>query len=155
MAIEIERKFLLSNEIWRQSVTQEAYYCQGYLANNTQASMRIRVSTDKAYLNIKRATLDISRTEYEYAIPLTDAKEMLAQLCAKPLIEKTRYLVDYAGKTWEIDVFHGDNTGLVVAEIELDYIDELIDLPAWVANEVSDDPRYYNVNLVTHPFKDW
>jgi len=155
MATEIERKFRMLNDDWKQLVTQETYYCQGYLANSNRASVRIRVAENKAYINIKSASLGIQRTEYEYAISLADGQAMLDQLCTKPLIEKTRYLVVYAGKTWEIDVFYGDNAGLIVAELELNHVDEPFDIPDWVDQEVSDDPRYYNVNLVTHPFKNW
>ncbi len=155
MATEIERKFTVSSDEWRQHAHGQREYRQGYLANDQNASVRIRIDGDRANLNIKSATLGITRSEYEYPLPLADAEEMLTQLCAKPLIEKTRYFVDYGGKTWEIDVFHGDNAGLVVAEVELESADEAIELPPWVDRDVSDDPRYYNVCLVKHPFKDW
>jgi adenylate cyclase len=95
------------------------------------------------------------RFEYEYPIPLTDAEQMLESLCIKPLIEKTRYHVEYKGKLWEVDVFQGDNEGLCVAEVELDSREEAIALPDWVAEEVTNDKRYYNVCLVSHPYKDW
>lgn len=155
MAKEIERKFLITGDEWRQSVSREVRYRQGYLASDKSCSIRIRVSDDSAYLNIKSATLGVQRQEYEYAIPLADAHEMLDQLCLGPLIEKTRYYVPYADHLWEIDVFAGDNAGLVVAEIELQAENEVFVHPPWVGKEVSHDPRYYNVSLVQRPFKDW
>lgn len=155
MATEIERKFLLCSDAWRDQVHSQCHYRQGYLASNPSSSVRVRVAGDKAYLNIKSATLDISRMEFEYQIPLADAEQLLTQLCQAPLIEKIRYLVNYAGFTWEIDVFEGDNEGLVVAEIELDSPDQAFPQPDWVGEEVSDDPRYYNVRLVEHPYSAW
>ena len=155
MAREIERKFLLKNDAWRKSAAQGVLYRQGYLNDAENCSIRVRVGGDKAYLNIKSATLGISRSEYEYPIPLADANEMLNLFCQSSIVEKRRYLVEHAGHTWEIDVFEGDNTGLTVAEIELDHEDEAFELPAWVDTEVSHESRYYNVCLAKHPFKDW
>lgn len=155
MAKEIERKFLVVNDDWRSEVSRQEYYRQGYINDAIQCSIRVRVANDKAYLNIKSATLGIQRTEYEYAIPVTDANEMLNAFALGAVIEKTRYFVERAGHIWEIDVFEGDNKGLVVAEIELNDENETFDKPAWLGEEVSDDPRYYNVCLVKHPFKDW
>ena len=155
MAQEIERKFLVISDAWRDQASSRVYFRQGYLADAAKCSVRVRVSDDKGYLNLKSATLDIKRTEYEYEIPKQDAEEMLARFCEYPLIEKTRHYVRHAGHLWEIDVFEGANAGLVVAEIELDDIDESFSRPGWLGQEVSDDPRYYNVCLVKHPFKDW
>jgi adenylate cyclase len=155
MAQEIERKFLVTNGQWRDQVRKQEYYRQGYLNDAMQCSIRVRVANDKAFLNIKSATLGIQRTEYEYAIPITDANEILDNFSLGPIIEKTRYFVDIGKHTWEIDVFEGDNEGLVVAEIELADEHESFDKPDWVGEEVSDDPRYYNVCLVKHPYKDW
>lgn len=155
MATEIEHKFTVVNDTWKENVKSQSYYKQGYLSSDKSCSIRVRISGDKAYLNIKSATLGVQRREYEYAIPTDDAEEMLEQLCEGPLIEKTRYFVDYAGKTWEVDVFEGDNKGLVVAEIELGHPDEPFEVPNWAGEDVSDDPRYYNVCLVKHPYKDW
>jgi len=120
-----------------------------------KASVRVRISGDKALLNIKSATLGIHRKEYEFPIGLPDATEILGELCDLPLIEKTRFYVPFAQHLWEIDVFEGDNAGLVVAEIELSHTDEEFERPDWLGEEVSADPRYYNVCLVKHPFKDW
>ena len=156
MAIEIERKFLVIGEAWRGEVRNNCYYKQGYMANaEGGASVRVRIAGEDANINIKSMTLGVSRQEYEYPIPLADAEQMLNTLCPGPVIEKTRYFVDFNGHTWEVDVFEGDNAGLVVAEIELSAEDEAFDLPSWVGDEVSDDPRYYNVCLVQHPYKDW
>ena len=155
MAQEIERKFLVTGEGWRQGVERSVQYRQGYLSSDKTCSIRIRVSEAGAHLNIKSATLGVQRHEYEYAIPLADAHEMLDTLCDGPLIEKTRHYVPHAGHLWEVDVFEGDNAGLVVAEIELEREDEPFDRPAWVGEEVSHDPRYYNVCLVEHPYTRW
>lgn len=155
MAKEIERKFLILNDDWKVAADQGSYLSQGYLNDAVSASVRVRVSGDKAYLNIKSATLGVSRSEYEYEIPRSDALEILQNLCTKPLIEKTRYHVHHGDHLWEVDVFHGDNEGLVVAEIELGHEDEHFDKPNWAGDEVSHDPRYYNVCMVKHPFKDW
>jgi len=155
MASEIERKFLLASDAWRDAVVSTADYCQGYMANTDKASFRIRVAGDKAYLNIKGATLSIERTEYDYQIPVDDGREMLERFCVGELIEKRRHIVPYKGHRWEIDVFTGINEGLVMAEIELDHIDEDFARPPWLGKEVSDDPRYYNVYLANHPFPTW
>lgn len=155
MGIEVERKFLITNERWREAADAGTAYRQGYLGGGDRASVRVRIEGNRANINIKSRTLSVRRQEFEYPIPLDDARILLDQLCSGPLIEKTRYRVEYAGKIWEVDVFGGDNAGLVVAEIELAHEDESFSLPPWVGEEVSDDPRYYNVNLVTHPFKDW
>ena len=155
MASEIERKFLVASDAWKNSVSRSVRYRQGYLGRAEASSVRVRVSDRDAYLNIKSATLGIERLEYEYPIPLADAHEMLDRLCHKPLIEKTRHWVEHAGHCWEIDVFEGDNAGLVVAEIELQAPDEPFELPAWAGAEVSHEPRYYNVCLVEHPYSAW
>ena len=155
MATEIERKFLVRSADWRQQCDTGLRMRQGYMSGGELASIRVRVQGDQAFLNIKSATLGVWRREYDYPIPLRDAEEILEHLCARPLIEKTRYHVTHAGHTWEVDVFEGDNAGLVVAEIELDSEDEVFEKPAWAGDEVSHDPRYYNVCLVKHPYKEW
>ncbi len=155
MAIEIERKFLLANDGWRKHINDQKKIVQGYLANTELGSVRIRLSGDEASLNIKSMTVGVSRTEYEYAVPLKDAEALLNELCMRPLIEKTRYYIRLAEHTWEIDVFEADNSGLVVAEIELSAPDEIFSRPDWLGREVSDDARYYNVALVNKPYKDW
>lgn len=153
--IEIERKFLVRDESWRAEADGGVHFRQGYLIGAKQASVRVRIEGEKANLNIKGATLGVRRQEFEYAIPLEEANELLDTLCEKPLIEKTRYTVRCGGHTWEIDLFEGENAGLVVAEIELTDENEPFERPAWLGGEVSGDPRYYNVSLVKHPYRDW
>jgi adenylate cyclase len=155
MAIEIERKFLVKNDKWKSSVESEATMKQGYLASVDKASIRVRVAKGRAHLNIKSATLGIRRSEYEYEIPLDDGEEMLANLANGSVIDKVRYKVRCGDHLWELDVFHGDNAGLIVAELELAAEDETFEIPDWVGEEVSGDVRYYNSSLVKHPFCDW
>ena len=155
MGIEIERKFLVTNDSWREAASVAIPIKQGYLAGSKQASVRVRLQGDTANLNIKSATLGVRRQEFEYAIPLEEAETILTTLCQRPIIEKTRYMVSYANKQWEVDVFEGDNAGLIVAELELHDEAEQFERPPWVGEEVSDDPRYYNTCLSQHPYKDW
>ncbi|MEQ8662441.1 MAG: CYTH domain-containing protein [Gammaproteobacteria bacterium] len=155
MGIEIERKFLLTDTRWRDAVTHSLAMRQGYLAADPACSVRVRLEGDAARLNIKSATLGIARQEFEYAIPCEDAQAMLASLCGERVLSKQRHFVEYGGHTWEIDEFDGANAGLIVAEIELTHADEPFARPPWLGAEVSDDPRYYNVCLVDHPFERW
>jgi adenylate cyclase len=155
MGTEIERKFLLQNDDWRVLASHRAPYRQGYLSDAKSVSVRVRIAGNQGFLNIKSVTLQVTRAEYEYVIPLEDAAELLDRFCARPLIKKTRYLVPYGDHVWEVDVFEGENAGLVVAEIELTHADEPFQKPPWIGAEVTADPRYYNVSLVTHPYKDW
>jgi len=155
MPIEIERKFLLKNDDWRKNTDKGIHMIQAYMGSNEKSSVRIRIQGDSANLNIKGKTLGIQRSEYEYSIPLNEAREMLELLCDKPYIEKTRFHVINDGHEWEIDVFAGENEGLIVAELELDSVNEPYSLPNWIGEEVSDDPRYYNICLVNHPYKKW
>jgi len=155
VGIEIERKFLVKNDNWRKESETEEEFVQGYLIGGKDSSVRVRIEGTKARLNIKSATLGIRRIEYEYEIPVSDARAMLDTLCDKPLIEKTRYFVQKDGVHWEIDVFKGDNAGLVVAEVELESEQQKFIYPDWLGEEVSDDPRYYNVSLVRNPYKNW
>jgi len=155
MPIEIERKFLLANNNWREAVKYSHRIRQGYMGEMGKASVRIRVQGDKANINIKSATLAMRRMEYEYEIPLLEAEEMLDQLCNQPQVDKTRYVVEQGNHKWEIDEFYGDNEGLLVAEIELSDEAEVFDSPEWLGKEVTEDPRYYNVNLINQPYKSW
>lgn len=155
MGIEIERKFLLKDESWRQQADTGTQYRQGYLIGAKQASVRVRIEGSQAFLNIKSMTLGVTRHEYQYPIPLDEAHELLDILCEKPLVEKIRYRLQHANHEWEIDVFTGANSGLVVAEVELASEHEHLTMPPWAGVEVSDDPRYYNVNLVKHPYSSW
>jgi adenylate cyclase len=154
MAKEIERKFLVDMNQWKPQ-GKGAPIKQGFIRTAGHTVVRIRISGDKAYLTIKGKNTGSERSEFEYSIPVPDAEQMLRELCEPPFIEKTRYLTSHSGNTWEVDVFHGDNTGLNIAEIELDSVEQKIDLPPWVSKEVTDDPRYYNVNLVKQPFTLW
>ncbi len=155
MAKEIERKFLVTGDDWKGQVAKQAFYRQGYLSGTEKSSIRVRVSGNRAWLNIKSATLGIRRTEYEYEIPFDEAQEMLDMFCTGAVIEKIRYFVPYKDHLWEVDVFSGQNQGLVVAEIELEEESESFARPEWIGEEVSDDPRYYNVCLVSHPYSTW
>lgn len=158
MGVEIERKFLVRSESWRNDVDGLAIegtrFRQGYLAEG-EATVRVRVEGQKARLTIKGKTQGFTRLEYEYDIPVQDAEQMLTALCFKPLIEKTRYCRVEQGLVWEIDVFEGDNQGLIVAEVELSNEQQALDVPDWAGQEVTGDPRYYNVNLVSYPYSQW
>lgn len=152
MATEIERKFLLENDVWRSQVTQSMRIAQGYLS--TDPTVRVRVKGSRGYLTIKGRSEDgISRAEFEYPIPVDDALEML-KLCPN-VLDKTRNIVEYGGFIWEIDEFHGENDGLIVAELELPAVDAPYDKPAWLGQEVTGDVRYYNSMLSTTPFSQW
>ncbi len=155
MATEIERKFLVKDESWRSCADSGQVIRQGYLAGSERGSVRVRISGDRASLNIKSATLGIRRLEFDYPVPLHDAEQLLEQLCEKPLIEKIRYRVPFGDHEWEVDVFGGPNEGLVLAEIELSDESDSFLLPGWVGKEVSHDPRYYNTCLVSHPYCEW
>ena len=155
MAIEIEHKFLLLNNDWRQNITCSVQYQQGYLSSEASSSIRVRISNEKAWLNIKSATIGTHRHEYEYEIPLQDASEIINNLCCKPIIKKTRYNVVNDKNTWEIDEFHDENNGLVIAEIELKEIGESFLKPHWLGEEVTQDVRYYNNNLAINPYSKW
>lgn len=155
MSQEIERKFLVINDSWKRRADAGTPMRQGYMAGSEKSSVRVRVAGDAAWLNIKSATLGITRTEFDYEIPVMDAHEMLEKLCDARLIEKIRYHVPHGAHVWDVDVFCGANTGLVVAEIELKDAGEPFDKPPWTGDEVSDDPRYYNVCLVRDPYCNW
>ncbi|MBI4854036.1 MAG: CYTH domain-containing protein [Acidobacteria bacterium] len=154
MAHEIERKFLIKNEEWRK-LTKGILYRQGYLSTIPERTVRVRVVGENAYLTVKGLTKGLTRVEFEYEIPLLDANQMLDQLCERPIIEKLRHKLDFAGFTWEIDEYLGENQGLIIAEVELDDEKDYLELPSWVGEEVSDDPKYFNASLVTNPFHKW
>ncbi len=153
MAKEIERKFLLKDNAWREGA-KGIVYRQGYLSTVKERTVRVRTDGNKAHLTVKGINIGPTRLEFEYEIPVEEANEMLA-LCERPLIEKTRYLVKFGGLTWEIDQFHGDNKGLILAEVELSDEEQQIDLPDWIGREVTEDPRYFNANLIKNPYKSW
>ena len=159
MGKEIERKFLVQGDGWRTG--QGLRYRQGYLSTEKARTVRVRLVASEAsgeawgYLTIKGKSTGASRAEYEYAIPPQDARELLETLCHQPLIEKIRHRITVGNDTWEVDEFLGVNAGLVIAEIELAELDQPFTHPSWLGREVTDDPRYYNSNLVAHPFSNW
>ncbi len=155
MAQEIERKFLVHHDLWHNLEKPGGQvFRQGYLLTDPQKTIRVRLTPDQAFLTIKGLTTGATRPEFEYSIPVSEATELL-DLFATTELAKTRYLLPYAGKTWEVDVFAGANAGLIVAEIELDSEDETFALPEWVAGEVTHDARYYNANLARQPYTSW
>ena len=154
MSKEIERKFLVVGHEWRHGAASRRIR-QGYLSLDEHRSVRVRQSGDRGWLTVKGALEGRSRVEFEYPISLADARQLLDILCLEPIIEKTRFLVHHAGRAWEIDVFEGVNEGLVLAEIELEHADAAFESPPWLGPEVTDDPRYYNASLVTHPYQAW
>lgn len=155
MAIEIERKFRLADDSWRQSAQRRTLLRQGYIANTRRASVRVRLAGEAGWLSVKAMTPGLSRAEYEAAIPAAEANEMLDRLCEGPLIEKWRHIVPYQGSEWEIDEFLGANAGLVIAELELDAEDAPFARPPWLGVEVTYDERYYNFRLSQRPFRHW
>lgn len=152
MAVEIERKFLVRGDGWR---TAAGVRCrQGYLSHDKHRTVRVRVENDHASLTVKGITVGAARSEFEYAIPLLDAEQLL-RLCDGPVIDKTRRKTLHGGVAWVVDEFHGDNEGLVVAEVELEREDQPFSRPDWLGPEVTDDPRYFNSNLAVHPYRSW
>ncbi len=153
MAAEIERKFLVKSGSWREGPAGE-WICQGYLCTDPERTVRVRVKGDRGYLTVKGASRGIERAEFEYPVPLEDAKALLA-MCRGPLLEKVRHERQVGGHLWEIDEFRGENEGLVIAEIELEEEGEEFEMPEWAGEEVSEDPRYYNACLARHPWREW
>ena len=154
MGLEIERKFLVTGSSWRAGASG-VFYRQGYLCVDPERTVRVRQAGSRAFLTVKGASIGSARSEFEYPLPVEDAAQMLDELCLKPLIEKERYQIGYAGMTWEIDVFSGENAGLVLAEVELESPDQQIELPPWAGREVTSDPRYYNASLIRNPYANW
>ncbi|MGQ9658947.1 MAG: CYTH domain-containing protein [Thermochromatium sp.] len=155
MAYEIERKFLVVGEGWRDQVEDATRLVQGYLTEDARTTVRVRICGTRAWLTLKGQTQGISRLEFQYPIPIDEAEILLRELAVLPLIEKTRYRVRHGGHVWELDVFAGANAGLVLAELELERVDEAFERPDWLGAEVSDDPRYFNVNLARYPYGNW
>ncbi len=154
MGTEIERKFLVKNNQWRKLGEGELYQ-QGYLSTDIERTVRIRTVGKKGFLTIKGISQNTRREEFEYEIPFEEAKWMLDVLCKRPLIEKTRYKIADKDLVWEIDEFWGENEGLIIAEVELKDVNRTISVPDWIGKEVTEDPAYYNANLVKHPFSQW
>lgn len=155
MALEIERKFLVENSDWREIAYASQHFAQGYLNDRGRASVRVRIEGETANMNIKAARIGNARAEYEYPIPLSEAREILDDLTLTPPVKKTRHWVEYAGHTWEIDVFEGVNAPLVVAEIELEDPEAHFERPSWLGAEITHDQRYYNHALAFAPYSQW
>ena len=155
MGVEIERKFLVDHASWQQlTKPQGTHYRQGYLLNDQHRTIRVRVTDKEGFITLKGPTSGISRKEFEYSIPIKDGNEILDGFALSE-VEKVRYRIGFEGKLWEVDEFLGDNTGLIMAEIELLHEEEEFEKPVWITSEVSDDERYYNSNLSTNPYKNW
>lgn len=154
MSTEIERKFLVTSDAYKRGA-EGVRYRQNYLSRNEMGVVRVRIAGDKGFLTIKGRSVGISRSEFEYEIPLADANAMLDNLCVLPGIEKVRYRVPMGDLVWEVDEFGGENEGLIVAEIELPDENTRFEKPEWVGEEVSDDARYFNSNLLSYPYKKW
>jgi len=161
MGVEIERKFLVASDAWRAAAHAVIPMAQGYINDTAsidsgaqKASVRVRIQGSEAFLNMKSREIGHTRQEFDYPIPVEDARALL-DLCVGGLVDKRRHLVAHGGLLWEVDEFLGDNAGLVVAEVELDSADQPIDLPEWVGEEVTDQVRYYNLALASHPYSRW
>lgn len=159
MGLEIERKFLVQSDSWRTdkrgNPVEGVPYRQGYILATPDRTVRVRIAGDKAFITIKGSAVGMGRAEYEYAIPVTDAAEMLDTLCDRPLVEKVRHRIAIDDLVWEVDEFSGDNQGLIMAEVELPDADHPVRIPDWIGQEVTGDPRYFNAYLVKHPFREW
>ena len=154
MSVEIERKFLVKGNEWRQ-LAQAVNYKQGYISTEKEHTVRVRTIESQAYLTIKGKSVGATRLEFEYEIPLNDANELLNNLCHKPIIDKNRYKIQYKDLTWEVDEFFGENEGLILAEVELHDENQKIEIPDWIGIEVTGEPKYYNANLISNPYCNW
>ena len=154
MGKEIERKFLIKDDSWRANAKGKRYR-QGYLNSAKERVVRVRTIDDKGSLTIKGISKGATRAEFEYDIPADEAEVILEQLCERPLIEKKRYKIEFGGFIWEVDEFFGENQGLTVAEVELESEDQRFEKPAWIGEEVTGDPKYFNSSLIQHPYTKW
>ncbi len=161
MPLEIERKYRVTGEAWRAQAHQVIPMAQGYLNDTAsldsgaqKASVRVRIQGEQAFLNLKSREIGHTRQEFDYPIPVEEARDLLA-LCVGGMIDKRRHLVRHGGLLWEVDEFLGDNAGLVVAEVELEHAEQAIDLPEWAGEEVTDQVRYYNLALAARPYNQW
>lgn len=153
MGIEIERKFLVN--FMPENLPRGVYICQGYMLNQPEKVVRIRTMGDKGFLTVKGKTVNALRKEFEYEIPLADARQMQEEFCPPPLVKKTRFTIPYNGFEWVIDRFEGENSGLILAEIELDHEAQPFEKPSWAGKEVTQYPRYFNSNLIARPYSTW
>ena len=154
MGLEIERKFLVKNDSWKKESEEGIHITQGYLNSTVERTVRVRIQGNKGVITIKGKNQNLTRKEFEYQIPLNDARNLL-DLCENPIIEKTRFLLSSNNNTWEIDVFEGLNDGLILAEIELKSEEDTFDIPSWLGEEVSLDKKYYNSSLIANPYANW
>ena len=154
MGLEIERRFLVIDDSWRQGATGTKYR-QGYLYFQDYGVLRLRIAGDQAFLTVKALQDNLSALEYEYEITLCDGEVMLTTLCDRPPVEKVRYRIPYEKMIWEVDVFLGDNDGLIIAEVELTHPEQVIAIPPWVGKEITDDRKYLNASLYKQPYKNW
>lgn len=154
MGIEIERKYLVDKKAL-PCLEKGKYIAQGYIDTQSNTTVRARIKGNTGYLTLKGENTGISRSEFEYEIPVNDAQEIIETLCRGKVVEKTRYEINVGNHLWEIDIFHGENDGLIVAEIELSQEDEHFEMPEWVTEEVSGQPRYYNSSLLSSPYSSW
>ena len=154
MGVEIERKFLVLDDSWREGAVGISYR-QGYIRTQGPTTVRVRIAGQTGYLTLKGPSTGLSRLEFEYEIPVKEADQLLRSLCDRPLIEKIRYRVEYQGMQWEIDEFSGDNEGLILAEVELETPEQVIEHPPWIGQDVSHDSRYFNSHLAQYPFSAW
>jgi CYTH domain-containing protein len=155
MPLEIERKFLVDNDGWKNSITRSIGIRDGLIASNNGHKARVRISDDKATITLKSRRRGPTRTEFEYAIPRSDAEEMLRTMCDGHVLDKVRHFVSHAGATWYVDVYEGILNGVVLAEIELESADQKLELPDWVGKEVTGDPSYRKVNLLAQHIAAW
>ena len=154
MGKEIERKFLVKDESYR-SLAKPLFCTQGYLGFQIEPLVRVRIMGNSAFITLKGKSIGITRLEFEYEIPTDDAHALLASFCSNPKIEKKRFIFTIENTCWEVDEFLGDNKGLIVAEVELKSENEAFSKPRWLGKEVSEDPKYYNCNLVSTPYSEW
>jgi CYTH domain-containing protein len=156
MAQEIERKFLVKDDSYKALAYHSSRIAQGYICSMRGRTVRVRIRDDKGYLTIKGPSdaSGLGRYEWEKEIPVSEAADLL-RLCEPGIIDKTRYIIEADGHTFEVDEFHGDNEGLILAEIELSSEDEAFTKPSWLGKEVTGDARYYNSMLMKHPYKNW
>jgi adenylate cyclase len=154
MGTEIERKFLVKDDVWRAQAVGKRY-CQGYIVQAGEVTVRVRIAGSQGFLTLKGRAENFARPEFEYEIPVRDAQEILDLWCRPRIVDKIRYRIPVGDLIWEVDEFLGANQGLILAEVELESSDQIIDLPDWVGLEVSEDDRYYNASLAIHPYARW
>ncbi len=154
MSLEIERKFLVRSDAWR-ALGEPVTIRQGYICADPVRVVRVRIAGEGAWLAVKGLNIGATRIEFEYPIPLQDAADMLDGFCERPILEKRRTRIPVGDVTWEVDEFLGDNAGLIVAEVELGTADQALTVPDWIGVEVTGDARYFNSNLIAHPYSSW